>query len=248
MPKSKLIKGTATLAVLTLLIILVARTSAIIPGNSTAWFSTSDTNIASVAVGDVNGDNQTEIVTAGTYNDGFRYNAQLIVWNSSTLTAENIKGWYWVDNTDIASVAARDVNGDNQTEIITGGSYFDGVRPNAQLIVWNGSSLAAEGINSWFTTSNTTINSVAFGDVDASGSVEIVTGGQYFDGVTYNAQLEILNGVSLALKDYYAWISTATTLVNSVAVDNLNTLTVHIITAGQYNDLTRFDAQLRVWG
>ena len=45
-------------------------------------------------------------------------------------------------------------------------------------------TLALENVKAWYWTGNTVINSVAVGDVDGDGQVEIVTGGYYYDGVT----------------------------------------------------------------
>ena len=117
---------------------------------SKTWYWTSATTINSVAVGDVNGDGQKETVTGGTFYDGTRNIAQLIVWNGSSLTPERLITWYWTANTTINSVALGDVDGDGQTEIVTGGSYFDGSRQIAQLCVWNGATLALENIKTWY--------------------------------------------------------------------------------------------------
>ena len=212
------------------------------------WFWSNNTDISSLAIGDVNADNRTDIVTGGIYNDGVRSNAQLIVWNGSSLAAQSIKSWFWTNDTQIASVAIGDVNGDNQTEIVTGGSYNDNVRNIAQVISWNGTNLAAESIAGWFTTSNTLVSSVAIGDADASPGFEVVTGGQYFDGLAFNAQMYILNGTSFVLKDSYAWTTISNTLANSVAISKLGTLTNHVVTGGQFSDNLRYAAQLRLWG
>ena len=45
----------------------------------------------------------------------------------------------------INSVALGDVDGDRQTEIVTGGYFNDGSRNVAQLIEWNGANLAVIG-------------------------------------------------------------------------------------------------------
>ena len=68
--------------------ILAAPTSALISQNAASWFWTSDTNASAIATGDVNGDGKPEIVTVGWFNDGTRANAQLAVWNASTLALE----------------------------------------------------------------------------------------------------------------------------------------------------------------
>ena len=54
---------------------------------------------------------------------------------------------------------------DGQTEVVIGGQFNENTRNNAQLVVWSGSSLAAENIKNWYWTGNTTINSVAMADV-----------------------------------------------------------------------------------
>jgi hypothetical protein len=104
--------------------------------NVKVWYWTGNTRILSVAVGDVDGDGKTEIVTGGWYYDGSREVAQLCVWDGSTLALENVKVWYWIGNTYIQTVAVGDVDGDGKTEVVTGGYYNDGTRNVAQLCVW----------------------------------------------------------------------------------------------------------------
>jgi parallel beta-helix repeat protein len=214
----------------------------------TTWFWTGNTTINSVAIGDVNGDGQIEIVTGGSYFDGTRYNAQLIVWNGSSLAVEKLTGWFWTGNTVINSVAAGDVDGDGHVEIVTGGSYFDGVHKNAQLIVWDGSNLSLKRVTCWKWTGDTVINSVGIGDVNADGQTEIVTGGSYFDGSRNNAQLVVWNGTTLAAAKITGWYWTSNTVINSVELGDVDgDGHVEIVSGGYYNDGTRNNAQLIVW-
>ena len=215
---------------------------------ATGWYWTNTTVVNSVATGDVDGDGQVEVVTGGYFNNGLRNIAQLIVWNSSSLAPKRLTTWYWIGNTTVNSIALADINGDGQTEIVTGGSYFDGTRQIAQLVIWSGSSLAAEKIQTWYWTGNTVINSVALGDVDGEGKSEVVTGGFYNDGVRDVAQLCVWNSSNLGLENVKTWFWTGNTVVNSVALGDVDADgQVEIVTGGSYFDVTRNVAQLIEW-
>ena len=223
-------------------------TSALTIESAKTWYWTSLTYLYSVAKGDVDGDGKTEIVTSGTYNDGSRYNAQLCVWNGATLSLENVKTWYWTSDTLISSVAVGNVDSDGNMEIVTGGYYYDGTRRVAQLCVWDGATLALENVKTWYWTGDTGINSVAVGDVEGDSNNEIITGGSYWDGSRYNAQLCVWNGANLALENVKPWYWTSYTFINSVAVGNVDSDgNMEIVTGGTYWDGSRYNAQLCVW-
>ena len=90
--KNKLYKIFTVLSVIGLLslAIMASPASALISQNTKAWYWTSDTNAVSIATGDVNNDTIAEIVTAGYYSDGVRFNGQVAVWNASNMALENI--------------------------------------------------------------------------------------------------------------------------------------------------------------
>lgn len=215
----------------------------------TTWCWTGNTAINSVALGDVDADGQTEIVTGGRYNDGTRDVAQLVVWNGANLAVDRLTTWYWTGNTMITSVALGDVDADGKVEVVTGGYYFDGTRQVAQLVEWNGASLAVERLTTWYWTSHTTINSVALGDTDSDGQAEIVTGGYYNDGSRNVAQLVVWSGSSLAVKNVQAWFWTGNTFIDSVGLSDINgDLAAEITTGGAYYESAHWNAQLAIWG
>ena len=91
----------------------------------------------------------------------------------------------------INSVAIGDVDGDGKVEMVTGGQFNDGTRGVAQLVFWNGVDLTLDDLKTWYWMGDTTIFSVAIGDVVGDSGVEIITGGCYNDGFRSVAQLVV---------------------------------------------------------
>jgi hypothetical protein len=246
--KSRKIFALLSITMLLSIALLTSSASALISQNMTSWYWISDTNTSDFAVGDVDGDNDMDIVSTGYSNDGFRWAAQLIVWDASTLAPLRATGWYWLNDNQATSVAIGDVDGDGAVEIVTGGSYFDGSRWNAQLIVWNGSTLATEKATGWYWTGNTQISSVVVANITGSIGLDIVTGGAYYDGTRWNSQLIVWNGSTLGPETATGWYWTSNTFVSSVAVANVTGGTsLDIVTGGSSFDNTRDIAQLIVW-
>jgi hypothetical protein len=147
--------------------------------NTEDWsWSDTTTVIESVAIGNVDGDANVEIVTAGSYHDGTREVAQLCVWTGATLAFERVQTWYWTDDTVINSIAIGDVDGDWNTDIVTGGFCNGGY--DAQLCAWNGATFALKDVRVWKWYYGTSIQSVTVGDVDGDWKDEMITGGTYY--------------------------------------------------------------------
>jgi hypothetical protein len=222
--------------------------SGLISQNNTSWFTTSDTSNAATAIGDVNGDGVKEIVTAGYFNDGTRFVAQLSVWNATTLALEQRTSWCWLADNSLSSVAIANITGGNGLDIVTGGAFFDGTRWIAQLIVWNGTSLVAEKMTSWFWTGDTEISSVAVANVTGGSSLDIVTGGAFFDNTRWIAQLIVWNSTTMAAQKISSWFWTSNTYINALTIANVTGgSSLDIVTGGAFFDNTRLIAQLIVW-
>jgi hypothetical protein len=224
-----------------------ASTMAVI--NVVTWSWGSNTQATCIAIGNLTGGSGLDIVTGGAYFDGTRWLGQLHIWNGTTLAVEKAVTWLWGTNTYVSSVAIGDVNGDGLPEIVTGGAYFDGTKYISLMHVWT-ANLAVVGAQSWFWGSNTYVNSVAVGNITGGLGLDIVTGGAYFDGVKYIAQLHMWSGNTLAVEKAVAWLWGSTTEVSSVAIANMTRTsgtTMSIITGGTYNDGTRNVAQVFIW-
>jgi parallel beta-helix repeat protein len=211
------------------------------------WYWGGNTTINCLAIADVDGDGQMEIVTGGYYFDGVRNVALLHIWNGSTLAVKKVQSWDWGGDTTVNCLAIGDLYGNGQREIVTGGYYFDGVRRVAQLHIWNGTTLAVVGVQTWYWGGSTEINSVCIGDVDGDGASEIVTGGYYFDG-TRNVALLHVWSASLSVERAVPWFWGGDTKALSVAVGDVDgDGKTEVVTGGYYFDGSEKVAQLHVW-
>jgi hypothetical protein len=100
----------------------------------------------------------------------------------------------------------------------------------------------------WYWTGNTEINSIAVANVSPDTNLEIIAGGNYFDGIRNVAQLTVWSGPTLTLNNLRVWYWTGNTGINSIAVGDVNGNGANeIVTGGYYFDNTRNVAQLVVW-
>ena len=213
----------------------------------TDWYWTDNTTINDTKVGDVDNDGSAEIVTGGNYFDGSRDVAQLVVWDGTTLSVDRLTTWYWTNHTRINSIAIGNLDEDEALEIVTGGYYYDNNRKIAQLVVWDGSTLAVEGIRTWYWTGDTEINSVKIADIKGDGSAEIITGGYFNDGFRDVAQLVVWNSTALDVVSLTTWYWSGDTRINSIATENVDEDNqLEIVTGGYYTNGRRI-AQLVVW-
>ncbi len=108
------------------------------------WYWTGDTKVTSVALANITGGVGLDIVTGGAFFDGTRWNGQIIIWNGTTLVGQKVNNYFWVGDTNIASIAVGNVSRGTGLDIVVGGAFFDGTRWNSQLTVWNATTLVGE--------------------------------------------------------------------------------------------------------
>lgn len=111
------------------------------------WTTGDITEIKSIALGDVDGDRQQEIVTSGVTGGqgGFMENAttqelaQLRVfgWNGTALTLEESQDWRVGEGTCAWNIAAGDLNNDGTVEIVTVGCMYINKMCDPDMRIWS---------------------------------------------------------------------------------------------------------------
>ncbi len=230
---------------------------------------------SSIFINDVDNDGAPEILTASSTDKDFQTYAQLCIWqwDGSSLDLKKSVEWCTMNEAYADSVYAHDLNGDGETEIVTGGSDNGLTNSSGQLRVWhwNGEELTLEANEEWrmvegvygVTISgspmgNTMVNNLKVDDIDDDGTPEIVTGGWTYDGEKINAQLRIWNwnGNTLILEKSHEWTTEDITEIKAITIDDVDDDGhVDIVTSGLTSVYGSFNnteatpnaAQLRVW-
>lgn len=234
-----------------------------------------DTSFSSIFINDVDKDGKPEILTAGRAHNENQTSAQLRIWqwSGSSLKLEKSMEWCAHDEAYAYSVYASDLDGDGETEIVTGGYDHDLTNSSGQLRVWhwNGETLTLEANVEWrlvegvygVTISgspmgNTAVNNLKVADVDDDGTPEIVTGGWTYDGEKVDAQLRIWNwnGQSLSLENSHEWTTEDITEIKALSIADVDgDMHLDIVTSGLTSVYGSFNntecatnaAQIRVW-
>jgi len=149
---------------------------------STQWYTYGDTNAIDVATGDVDADGNKEIITIGRQFNGENYHVQLRIWSWDGYTlilrssSEGGPIGAFMSSSG-KKLAIGDIDSDGKNEIVIGVDvsvlFFS--TPMIRVLSWDGTILTTKDSKDW--TNATNIEDISIGDVDADGTVEILTVG-----------------------------------------------------------------------
>ncbi len=139
------------------------------------WARGNAVTLSAICTADLNHDGRVEIVSIGTTEESGIYHAELRVanWDGSTYTLPAQERWM-IDGeaTNGRQVYCGDLNGDGTSEILTAA-----ISDQLELKLWRfdvtSGSLTVEAVETWETSD---VRSMAVGDIDEDGLIEIVTG------------------------------------------------------------------------
>ena len=133
---------------------------------SLAWSSTESDGTTSVAWGDVDGDGDLDLAAGGGWKPNRLYRNDGGVLTASAVWSSTVMGG------STASVAWGDVDGDGDLDLAVGNTGVDGA-PN-WLYRNDGGVLTAGTV--WWSTERDSTYSVAWGDVDGDGDLDLAVG------------------------------------------------------------------------
>jgi len=222
------------------------------------------TRFFGLSIGDVDHDEVTEIVAVGDRNMSSLYgigrHGALTIWNvtGSDLMLERSIEWSIGSGipTYCEDVSVNDADGDGDIEIIVVGEFrnpsldasasvsITGYSAMLRIYSWNGTHLFTENSHQWYTYGSTFVRTVATHDVDLDGVVEIITGGEHWNGEDTNGQLRVWSwdGDNLMLEMSQEWaVGLSSVEVHSLAVGDVDGDGVPEITTGGW------PTQFRIW-
>jgi hypothetical protein len=232
-------------------------------------------SVSSIFVGDVDKDNNPEILTVGRAYNTSQPSAQLSVWRWDGENLSLKTSAEWSATSDIAranSVYAADLNKDGVIEIVTGGYVNSPKNSSGQLRVWqfDGTDLSLKANAEWRLVDaysldnagnvmgNTMVYNVKVADVDGDGCPEVITGGFTFDGAKAEAQLRIWNWTNgvLNLEKSQEWVTLDITELKSISINDVDSDgNKEIVTSGvacgygsfAENAPNKSRAELKIW-
>ena len=152
-----------------------------------------------------------------------------------------------IEETRITSLALLQ-NNIGLPQVISGGVLKNSNSELGEVSLHNFNGSSFEKIASNLVEANSTINSVALGDINSDGQPEIVSIGSSTNGYSKSAQMCIWNSTDLELENKTDWCwGVETTGIALVIGDLRNTGQMQIVTAGTFYNGTCNLALLSIW-
>lgn len=157
-----------------------------------------DTEARAVFAENIDTDSDIEILTCGMAIDGrtseLWADLQSFIHSGTTVSGEREAQWQEQgDDTVCSSVFVKEVTGGSPIDIITGGKATISGTENGQVVVWeySGNTFSEQDSAEWYTTDDAEVHSVFAENIDADAAVEMLSGGEAYDGTRIRAQLRI---------------------------------------------------------
>lgn len=229
--------------------------------NATWYYD--NTAIYGVYVDDVDADGTLEILVAGTCNNSENGMFRIYNFEGGTLNLEAAQEDIYISAgklCELYGIATGDFYGDGGTkEIAVAGEAKDAssiINAFFKVLRWDNTTLSDDWTKNWYDGNLSELFSVAMGHADNDANIELVVGGNYFDGTRDIAMYKIWNATGggypnvLVEEGYLKWYisghsSALTTLIGDIDLDNVPEIT----TVGFQNDgvLDRGDTKIRMW-
>ena len=211
------------------------------------WVWGQSTRISTLTTGNLTGNADLDIITAGEYYNGANWVANVVVLSGPTLTITQYKDFLWAQDTLINSVVVSNVTGGASLDIITAGKYYSGANWVADIVIFDGSTLAIKTYKDWLYGQATEANSVTIGNFTGSNTLDVVTAGSNTVNNKQNGQVGVWDISTLSLRSITSWATVSNTTATSVNIGNAGAGN-RVYTGGQYWDNTEMVAEFNIWG
>jgi hypothetical protein len=135
-----------------------------------AWTAADSVDTRCVALGDLDGDGDLDVVFGNAGTAGLTNTAYLNVGGQSVF--ETTPSWRSADTTATTAVALGDINGDGALDLICG----NGDLSTQKNVLYENSGAGLDTLPSWQTDAADRTTSVAVGDVEGDGDLDIMFG------------------------------------------------------------------------
>ncbi|MEF8874090.1 MAG: CARDB domain-containing protein [Candidatus Thermoplasmatota archaeon] len=194
-------------------------------------------SISSVATGPTG----TGYILTGGQDESEPPRSDLRLWEYEEGSISLLDTEQWIDdgyNNTIDEVAVRDIDSDDNLEVVTGGlsrtDSSDDDKTKAQITVWtieDNSSLSLSVKEEWAEAEQTGVGTVRIDDLESDGSYQIITGG-HTEGEHAEVRVWEWNGGEIILADSAVWTEGRADVLDVDTADLVGDGKPEIVTGG----------------